>query len=171
MPKWPFMKCFTVLVGLLSATPSLADSESQPAPSLVGTWHLVSYELVDDSGKVIQPMGPAARGQIMYDAAGNMSCHLVNPTPPDRPTGISDGAVYEARVSYDRYSSYYGTYEIDTAKREVRHHVIGASMPNWADTIVVRDYVFDSDDELTLSAITSTGASNVRAILKWRRDR
>ncbi len=136
-------------------------------PSLAGTWHLVSYELRNGEGEVFYPMGPAARGQIIYDEAGNMSCHLVNPTPPARPSAVADGAAYETRISYDRYSSYFGAYEIDHARQEVHHHVRGASMPHWAGTTVSRCYRFEGSDGLTLSA--STGGNDQQAILKWRR--
>lgn len=145
-----------------------AGGAGQPdAPPLVGTWHLVSYELRGGHGEIVRPMGREAQGQIVYDRAGNMSCHLFNPDPPPRPTDMTDGAAYEARIAYDRFSSYFGSYEIDTDRREIRHHVTGASMPNWAGTTVVRSYAFDGADILTLSA--STGAGDQRAVLTWRR--
>lgn len=156
---------------LAQAAPAIAapvDSAGRPGMSpLIGTWHLLSYELRNGKDEVIRPMGRDAQGQIIYDRAGNMSCHLLNPDPPARPTDVTDGAAYEARTSYDRYSSYFGSYEIDPVKQEVRHHVLGASMPNWAGTTVVRSYAFDGGDMLTLSA--STGTGDQRAILKWQR--
>lgn len=157
-----------VLLQTLPAIAAAPENAGRPAgPSIVGTWRLMSYELRNGNGEIIRPMGPNAQGQIIYDRAGNMSCHLVNPNPPARPSDVADGAAYETRVSYDRYSSYFGSYEIDAAKNEVRHHVLGASMPNWAGTTVVRSYAFDGADMLTLSA--STGTGDQQAVLKWRR--
>ncbi|MGH6780735.1 MAG: lipocalin-like domain-containing protein [Sphingomonadaceae bacterium] len=166
-----WLKSLLVSGVLLQAVPAAAAETGNrlAAPPLVGTWRLVSYELRNGKGEVIHPMGRSAQGQIIYDGAGNMSCHLVNPNPPARPPAVEDGATYEARISYDRYSSYFGSYEVDLAKQEVRHHVLGASMPNWAGTTVVRSYAFEGEDGLTLSA--GTGAGDQRAILKWRRAR
>lgn len=140
----------------------------QPAEQLlVGTWYLTSYALRNREGEIFNPLGLHPQGQIIYDAIGNMSCHLLNPDPPARPTDAKDGIAYEGRVSYERYSSYYGRYEIDCVARTVHHHVVGALMPGWAGTTVTRNYVFEGEDELTLSAVT--GADGQQAILHWRR--
>lgn len=158
-------------IGLVQPVASLstpATATVRPSePRLIGTWYLVSYELRNGDGQTIHPLGQHPQGQIMYDKVGNMSCHLLNPNPPARPIDATDGAVYEARMSYDRYSSYYGPYEVDRTTRTVHHHVVGALMPGWAGTTVIRNYVFDGDDELTLSA--RTGVGDQQAILKWRR--
>lgn len=152
----------------MAASSAPVTAAAQPSePRLIGTWYLVSYELQNGDGGTIHPLGRHPQGQIMYDKAGNMSCHLLNPDPPARPTDASDGAAYEARMSYDRYSSYYGPYEVDRATRTVHHHVVGSLMPGWAGTTVIRNYVFDGDDALTLSA--AIGAGGQQAVLKWRR--
>ncbi|SNS35434.1 Lipocalin-like domain-containing protein [Sphingomonas laterariae] len=168
-----WLKALTVampVLALMPGGPAMANEAAATAlPRLIGTWQLVSYELHDGKGGVIHPMGAKAQGQIIYDAAGNMSCHLLNPNPPARPSTVADGATYEARVSYDRYSSYYGPYDVDTGRHEVSHHVLGATMPGWAGTTVVRNYAFEGDGDLTLSADIGTGGQ--RAVLKWRRAR
>jgi hypothetical protein len=136
-------------------------------PRLIGTWHLVSFEMQNSTSEPSHPLGQHPQGQIIYDDVGNMSCHLLNPDPPTRPTDATDGADYEARISYTRYASYYGPYEVDVVTRTVHHHVVGALMPGWAGTTVDRDYAFDGDDELTLSA--KIEAVDQLAVLKWRR--
>lgn len=145
-----------------------AGASAKPAePRLIGTWHLVSYELHNDAGQTIYPLGEHPIGQIMYDKVGNMSGNVQNPHPPARPTNVTDGAAYEARMSYERYASYYGPYDVDTAQKLVHHHVIGSLMPGWAGTTLTRSYTFDGPDHLTLSAKTGTGDEEV--ILKWVR--
>lgn len=148
-------------------SPSKTVTDQPVARLLIGTWYLTSYVLQNGAGEIFHPLGERAQGQIIYDAIGNMSCHLINPDPPARPTDAKDGVAYEARISYERYSSYYGGYDVDCTARAVHHHVVGALMPGWAGTTVTRSYVFESDDELTLSAPTGTG--DQQAILKWRR--
>lgn len=136
---------------------------------VIGTWLLVSYELRNGESGVVYPLGRDAQGQIIYDNAGNMSCHLINPHPPARPDDARDGVTYEARMSYERYSSYFGRYDIDAVSRKIHHHVVGALMPGWAGTTVVRSYAFDGPDSLTLSAMTGSG--DQQAVLKWQRAR
>lgn len=156
------------LVQPMAAFSAPGAATRQPSePRLIGTWRLVSYELRNGEEEPLYPMGQHAQGQIIYDKVGNMSCHLLNPNPPVRPADATDGVAYEARMSYDRYSSYYGPYEVDNRAQTVHHHVVGALMPGWAGTTVIRNYVFEGDDMLTLSARTDAG--NQQAILKWRR--
>lgn len=149
-----------------SATEGL---EGRAEQRLIGTWHLTSYKLHDGEGGTICPLGERPLGQIMYDAAGNMSCHLQNPNPPARPIHITDGIVYETRMSHERYASYHGTYEVETARCLVHHHVVGALMPGWAGTTVTRSFAFEGSDNLTLSA--DTGLGEQRAVLEWRRSK
>jgi len=151
------------------ATPPTQAKPLSADAKMIGTWVLVSYELRDGENGIAYPLGKDAQGQIIYDNVGNMSCHLINPHPPARPDDASDGVAYEARMSYERYSSYFGRYVIDEVNREIRHHVIGALMPGWAGTTVVRSYAFDGQDTLTLSAMTGSGGQ--QAVLKWRRAR
>ena len=138
-----------------------------PAATLVGTWALSSYVLRGADGSVIHPMGPNACGQIHYDGAGNMACSLVNPDPTAPRHFEGDTAAFEARLAYSRYSSYFGTYDLDRESRTVRHHVTGSSMQGWAGTTVARDYRFDGPDRLVLSA--NVGAGGMVAELAWRR--
>jgi hypothetical protein len=146
----------------------LSDPGAIAEPRLIGTWRLLSYALRNASGAETFPMGPRPDGQLMYDRAGNMSAHLMNPDPPARPADASDGAAYEALISYHRYASYFGRYSVDRDAATVSHALAGALMPGWAGTTVVRSYRFDGDDRLTLSAATG-GAEQEQAILVWER--
>lgn len=131
----------------------MTSDVSAALPSIVGVWMLVSYELRDARGGVTRPMGETAIGQIIYDAAGHMSCHLANPDPT-QPS------------AYGSYSAYFGSYAVDADAGIVRHQVLGASMEGWAGTTVVRNYAFPSHDVLALSAGIGDGRC---AVLQWRR--
>jgi len=134
---------------------------------LLGTWHLNRLELRHGDGTVTHPMSENPVGQLVYDDAGNMSAHLVNPNPPERPSGIADGEAYEARISYDRYTSYFGGYSVDTDRNTVSHALIASLMPGWGGTTVVRNYRFEDPDTLILSA--ETGNDGQMAVLRWSR--
>ncbi len=141
--------------------------EEEAEQRLIGTWHLSSYRLFDRQGGTTYPLGERPLGQIMYDATRNMSCHLQNSNPPDRPSHITDGIAYETHMAHERYASYYGSYEVETSRRLVHHHVVGALMPGWAGMTVTRSFAFVGPDNLTLSA--EIGVGEQRAILEWRR--
>ena len=51
------------------------------APSLVGSWRLVSYEVrpADGSGSATRPFGDAPIGLFIFDPDGNYSVQLHNP--------------------------------------------------------------------------------------------
>jgi hypothetical protein len=53
------------------------------------------------------------------------------------------GTDAEVRTAFEGYTSYFGTYTIDTKKQTVTHHVRGASYPNWVATDQLRQYKFD----------------------------
>lgn len=131
----------------------------------VGTWALRQYRLEKD-GHAEEPLGPKPVGIIIYDAAGNMSCQLANPDAPDLPPGDEDSDGWRSKISYTSFSSYFGRWTIEPGHRVVHHHVTGALMPGWVDTVVSRDYRFDGADRLTLSAGMADG---LLAILRWER--
>ena len=69
-----------LIAGAITTICNMADAQS--APGLVGTWRLVSYEARDSAGKAQYPLGARVSGLIVYDAAGNMSAHIMR---NDRP--------------------------------------------------------------------------------------
>ena len=101
-------------------------------PNLVGTWRLASYEARALSGETRYPLGHNVVGQLFYDAAGNMSAHVMR---VDRPTFASNdlgsGTDAEVRAAFEGHVSYFGTYTVDPSARTVLHRVRGASYPNW----------------------------------------
>ena len=50
-----------------------------------------------------------------------------------------------------RHFSYYGTYTLDESAQTVTHHVEGSSSPNMVGTDQVRAFVFEGNDQITLS--------------------
>jgi len=85
-------------------------AQSHSAPSLVGTWLLVSFEARDSTGQLQFPLGKQVSGQLFYDAAGNMSAHVMR---NDRPLFAANdpgrGTDGEVRAAFDGMTSYFGT--------------------------------------------------------------
>ena len=111
----------------------------------IGTWSLVGIET---SGASRANAG--AKGQIIYDAAGNMSAHVV--LPPAHPTEAPAGAVAPG------YSGYFGTYTIDEADSVIVHHRVANTNPK-APTDVRREFRFTPEGNLVLTPRESQGNS------------
>ena len=145
-------------------------AQAQSAPSLLGTWRLVSFEARDSKGQLQYPLGERVSGMLMYDAGGNMSAHVMR---NDRPLFAANdpgfGTDAEVRAAFDGHAPYFGTYTLDQATQTVIHHVRGAWYPNWIGNDQLRRFTFDGS-RLVLStpSLVSDGQS-LEYVLTWER--
>lgn len=135
------------------------------AQRLVGSWELVSYEIIAADGT--RRPGAYDRGQISYDASGRMSAHLMNSAnKADQPPQTDDARA----AAYRRYLGYYGPFVVDEAKGIVTHIVDGSSNPSWVGSRQVRYYELSSDNQqLTLSLRDASGRTTQSLV--WKRSR
>jgi hypothetical protein len=150
------------------ASPKMAQSHS--APSLLGTWRLVSFEARDSKGQLQFPLGKQVFGQLFYDARGNMSAHVMR---NDRPLFAANdpgrGTDAEVRAAFDGHTSYFGTFTIDPASKTVIHHVRGASYPNWIGNDQLRQFKFEGARLLLSSPPIVSGGESLTYVLTWER--
>jgi hypothetical protein len=146
--------------------------KTQPEPTLVGTWQLVSYEARNSNGKVSYPLGERVSGQLIYDDRGNMSAHVMR---NDRPAFTAQdpfkGTDVEVRAAFEGHASYFGTYTIDLGNKTVSHHVKGASYPNWVGNDQLRYYKFDRDRLVLSTPPLVLGGQSFEYVLIWERVR
>ena len=109
----------------------------------VGTWSLVGIDTGDG-----RQFGGQAKGQIIYDNAGNMSAHVV--LPPEQPSAAPDGVVAPG------YSGYFGTFTVDEADSVIVHHRVANTNPK-APTDVRRQFHFTPEGHLVLTPRESQG--------------
>jgi hypothetical protein len=103
-----------------------ASSQTAVKERLVGSWELVSYEIIAADGT--RRPGNYDRGQITYDASGRMSAHLMHSSNKADASPQTD----ELRATaFRRYLGYYGPFVVDTAGGTVTHIVEGSSNPSW----------------------------------------
>ena len=119
--------------------------------SFVGVWKLISCDAIRKNGSVLPIYGKNPVGRLYYDAAGNMSVHMMK----SGRTNFKDETKFRAepsemRAAYESYEAYFSTYEVDEANHIINHTVIGGLFPNWTGTIQARYYAFDGN-RLTLS--------------------
>lgn len=146
-------------------------SEHTPNTVFVGTWTLVESYSDKPSGRVPFPLGEHVVGRINYDAAGNMAAQLMGedrrPFSSRDPREVADA---EYRAAFQTYTAYFGTYTVDADAGTVTHHVIGATVPNWAGQDQIRFYEFQGE-RLILKTPPMRGNDGEKAIhtLVWQR--
>ena len=138
-------------------------------PKLVGSWKLISFHILDDSGQLSYPFGEYAQGRLIYEPGGRMSVQLMNPSRPRFATGdplVSSEA--EVRAAFGGYTAYYGTYSVNPDERTIVHHIEAALLPNWAGTDQQRHLDFDGK-YLTLKGSLLIGGVQGVVSLVWER--
>jgi hypothetical protein len=156
-----------LLVGALGVIAAASlDAQTRPVKErLVGAWKLVKWDAFDaESGA--RRDGNYDVGQVIYDAAGQMSAHLMNSTMSTLKAPATDA---DRATAYRRYLGYYGRFTIDEAKGIVIHHVTGASLPTFVGSQQVRYYTLSADgNSLTLSV---KNGERTTSTLYWERIR
>jgi hypothetical protein len=145
---------------------------------LVGSWELVSYTayLASDKSNVIYPLGPDAKGMIIYTSDGYMSAQLLTPGQPkfDPP-----GTQTEWASVGQRYVGYTGHFFLDEHGDEhgpmLLHHMRVANVPRlFGDTQRRLMNITDEGDRryltLSVAAPMKIGEADSRIpLVRWRR--
>jgi hypothetical protein len=137
----------------------------------VGVWKLISCDAIRKSGSVLPIYGKNPIGRLYYDAAGNMSVHIMKSGRFNfKDQSKFRAAVSEMRAAYDSYEAYFSTYEVDETNQIINHKVLGGLFPNWTGTIQPRHYKFDGD-RLIMSTDPIGYVSRERTVvtLVWER--
>ncbi|ELA6610332.1 lipocalin-like domain-containing protein [Vibrio alginolyticus] len=119
--------------------------------NLIGTWHLVGFELKSEDGSdVLYPFGEKPSGQLIYTRDGFMSVALHS---SDRAAFSSDdilsGTPAEFQMAMQTYSSYSGRIAVPEKGKLV--HIIEHSLfPNWVGHSEER-YYHIANETLTLT--------------------
>jgi lipocalin-like protein len=138
----------------------------------VGTWKLISCNARRRNGQVMPLYGPDPEGRLFYDAAGNMSVHIMQAGRPCFSQNQKFRATeQEMRAAYQGYEAYFSTYEIDCEKSVVKHSVQGGLFPNWTGSVQSRYFRFEGDDRLVLSTepVDAAPSRSTIVTLTWER--
>jgi hypothetical protein len=151
---------------------ALSGWQALPASLFVGTWRLISCNAHRRNGQVVPIYGAEPDGRLFYDAAGNMSVHIMRTGRPSFRSAQKFRATdTEMRAAYQSYEAYFSTYEVDEEGGVINHYVAGGLFPNWTGTLQPRYYRFDGPDRLTLSTEPVGAVPTRRTIvtLVWER--
>jgi hypothetical protein len=152
------------LLLIASGASVLAGAQPSVAQRLVGSWELVSYEIIAADGT--RRPGNYDRGQITYDASGRMSAHLMHSSNKADASPQTDE---QRATAFRRYLGYYGPFVVDTAGGTVTHIVEGSSNPSWVGTKQLR-YLELSADNAQLTLSLRDGARTTQSLV-WRRSK
>ena len=137
------------------------------ANPLVGTYRLLRWENLDQSGAVSYPLGADALGFISYTEDGHVFVHIM---AADRRNlsgrDLFGGTDEEIQAAAHSHISYCGGYRLESD--HVVHSVEVCSYPNWVGTEQRRRYCFiDGNLQLSAAAI-QVGDSQFEARLLWQ---
>ncbi len=114
----------------------------------VGTWKLVSWEVIQPDGTIHYPYGKDVVGYLIYTADGYMSAEIMNPdrqqSNPSFPLEIAAAQTLpdpDRARAYSTYLSYCGTYTVEG--NTMTHHVKAGLIPSWTGSEQVRHFKFD----------------------------
>lgn len=137
----------------------------------VGTWELEDSYSEKEGEKIAFPLGKNVIGRINYDEAGNMAAQLMSSNriafESKNPAEVTDA---EYRRAFQEYTSYFGTYTIDSDEGKVTHHVKGASAPSWPGHDQVRYFEFN-EGNLVLKTPPMRGQDGQKSVhtLVWKK--
>ncbi|WP_067680590.1 lipocalin-like domain-containing protein [Nocardia miyunensis] len=137
---------------------------------IVGSWQLVEYSTTSETGEISHPLGPDARGLIIYSADGFMSAQIMRPGRTRyRSPNVHSGDVAERGEAAGGYLAYSGPYHVDEENSAVWHEMAVSLYPNWIGNDQKRNVHFDGD-LLTLSSDPLVfRTTTLSPALVWRR--
>lgn len=156
-----------LILGVLCVAQSLSaqrPATSAPA-SLVGTWTLVSVDQhVANASETARVPNP--RGLLVYDAAGH-ALEIV--THGGRaPYAANQATPAEARVTFDNYGGFWGSYRVDDRGGRIVYRPEGAVNPNIMGQDLARAYE-QKGDRLTVTSPPSEPNAHGGTRWVWER--
>ncbi len=144
-----------------------AACQQKPTAQLVGTWSLVSIELVRPDGSRTSPFGANPNGIAFFDTAGH---YIITVMRSDRPNyainNPAQGAADENKATAQGTITYFGTYSAGDTDQTIAIHIDGSSFPNWNGTDQKRIFAI-TGDQLKLTA--PVGGTVGTAEVIWKR--
>jgi Lipocalin-like domain len=162
------MLLMAALVWMLSLYASEAAMAQGAKDEFVGTWSLVSIRYVSPDGTAIEPLGPNAKGLLLFDGEHFSTDVIAANLPKFKSNNRMVGTLEEYAAISHGVVAYFGTYTIDDAARIVTLHIERSSFPNWEMTDQKRKFEFVGD-ELRYTAASSTVNPAESAQLIWKR--
>ena len=132
---------------------------------LIGTWSLISSDIVKDGSKT-ETFGPNPVGSLIFTGEGHFALIFLRRDLPKVASGNRLVTTPEEdKAIVGGSSSIYGTYSADS--KFITLHIIGATFANWTGADQQRAYTLTGD---TLT-YTSPGTTGVPTLITLKRER
>lgn len=132
---------------------------------LLGSWTLISHELVRRDGSRIPVYGVNPEGFAVFDTGGHF---IISVMRSDRARFAIDhpaqGTAEENKMTSRGTMTYFGKYSVREADRVIDIHIDASSFPNWNRVDQTRGFTIIGD-QLTLTVAALGGHAEV----KWKR--
>jgi lipocalin-like protein len=157
----------TTVLGLAWLSSGAVSQQKSMKEQLLGTWSLVSFELVRPDGSRASTYGANPKGIAFFAATGH---YIITVMRSDRAKYAIDsptqGTAEENKATAQGTITYFGTYAVDEADRTIAIHIDGSSFPNWNGADQKRIFAI-TGDQLRLTA--HIGATVGTAEVVWKR--
>jgi hypothetical protein len=98
---------------------------------LVGTWTLVSADIVRNDGSKVELFGPNPRGTLIYTSDGHFALMQMRADLPKLAARRRDqGTPEEYQAVVQGSVAYFGTYAVNEAEKTITLHIEGSTFGN-----------------------------------------
>lgn len=168
MSKFKILRMMALIafwMGVVLVGDALAQQKTLKE-QLVGTWTLVSNDIVAQDGTRRQNFGPNPKGILIIDANGRYAQIQVNPNRPKfKGRTRLDGTPEENKAVMQATSASFGTLEVNEADKSVIQHVEFHIFPN-DDGRDVKLSITVTGDELKYTNPISAAGGKAEAVYK-----
>lgn len=139
--------------------PSITPEPAFSPEAIVGSWHLVSFEIRTEARAPAFPLGSCPQGFLMYTSDGYLS--VQNMLPPE--TTLTNNALAAAEV----YGTFNGRYEI--RGNRIIHHIGMSSIPSWSGRDLERTLTIEGGRLVLIGLPMDPGPAVSRVRMIWKR--
>lgn len=163
------------LILLTAFEPALAASQAAAQQKsireqLVGTWTLVSWELVGGDGSKFAPVvGGDVKGLMIFLENGRFSQQIISERPKFASNERLSGTPEENKAVAQGILSVFGTYSIDEASKTFTFHNEISSYPNQNRTNGKRTPTFIGDELRYVNPGAPAAGPGGNGYFVWRR--
>ena len=116
-------------LGLAMLSGSAVAQQGTLKQQLVGSWTMVSEEIMAPNGTKQQPFGANPKGILIFEAGGRYAELFGRPDRPKFKT-LSQPTTEERAAAQGGFAANFGTWSVSEADKTLTRHLEGALIPN-----------------------------------------
>lgn len=159
----------SVLLSAAAASPTSMAKATTLRERMLGSWQLIEPVTIDKAtgSRSVWDNRPGPYiGMIAYIPNGTMCVHIGSARATTS-KGWNDLSEVERLAAADTWYGYFGHFEVDESRQQVRHIVTGSLQPDEIGKTLVRNVRLQMD-RITLTTVVAAEAKTFNQ-LTWRR--